>query len=231
MSDPAPLSWHTLTTVWEMPPAAAILLATAAALYLAGVCMTPGWSLQCTAWFYAAIAIAAVAMGGSINVYSGVLFSMHMAQHLLLIMVVPALIVLSRPLELARRTATERVRRAITRTARSRVVAVATHPMVTFAYYAAVVVGTHLTSFQQTSLTHGWAHGLEETLYLSSGYLLLLPVLETEPISRPMPQLMRLITLLFSMGVDTIVGITLLMTQHELFPAYATVDRASMAMS
>lgn len=217
----AALTWYTALTGWDMPLSVVVVLVLAAAGYLCAAVRARNWPKSRFAWFFAALAVTAVAVGGSVNVYSGVLFSMHMVQHLLLIMVIPALLILGRPLELLRTTAGDRTRRVLSRLAHARIMLVLTHPAFAFVYYTAVVVGTHLTPFQQDALLHPWLHGLEELLYLSSGYLLLLPVLGAEPTARRLSYLMRLIVLLGGMLVDTIVGITLLMTPSEPFPAYA----------
>lgn len=216
------LTWYVALTAWDMPLAVAVVLVLAAAGYLCAVVRARTWPTGRSACFLAALAVTAIAVGGSVDVYSGVLFSMHMVQHLLLIMVIPALFILGRPLELLRTARGERARRI---PARRRIMRVLTHPAVAFPYYAAVVVGTHLTPFQQDALLHPWLHGVEELLYLSSGYLLLLPILGGEGAPRTLSYLMRLVVLLGGMVVDTIVGVILLMTPTEPFPAYAASGR------
>ncbi|GAB3002722.1 cytochrome c oxidase assembly protein [Amycolatopsis acidiphila] len=225
MTVPPALSWHTALTVWDMPVAAAVVIAVAAAGYLAGILRVRDWRLREAVWFYLGLLLGTVAAGGSVNAYSTVLFTVHMAQHLLLIMVVPALLLLGRPLELLRRASGDRFRRTAARARRSRAAGLLTHPVFAFVYYAAVVVGTHLTPFQQTAATHPVVHGVEELLYLSSGYLFLLPILGTEPFGRRLPQLLRLVVLLVGMVVDTVVGLTLLMTSQPPFPAYVSPGR------
>jgi putative copper resistance protein D len=91
--------------------------------------------------------------------------------------------------------------------------------------YTGVVVGTHLTPFQQNALLQHGLHVLEELLYLASGYLLLLLVLGGEPLRRTLSHLLRVVVLLAGMVVDTIVGITLMMTPSEPFPAYGRISR------
>lgn len=226
MSETEPLSWHTLITVWDMPLAAPITVGAAVALYLYGARRSRGWPLTRIASFLAAALLALVAVGGSVNAYSHVLFSMHMAQHLLLIMVVPTLVILGRPLELLRRTAPPVLHSRLTGLADGRTAHWLTHPVFTALFYAAVVLGTHLTPFQQYALRMTWLHGLEELLYLVSGYLLLLPVLGTEPIRRRMAHLGRLLVMVGGMLVDTVAGVTLMLTTNGPFPAYAAVQPA-----
>jgi putative copper resistance protein D len=221
----APLTWQTALTVWDMPIVVAVVLCLAAVGYLVAAGCARHWPVHHTIWFLAGLAVIAVAAGSAVNAYSHVLFSMHMAQHLLLIMVAPACLVLGRPLQLVRDTAGRRTRSALGGIARTRAVAVLTHPAAAFVLYTAVVVGTHLTPFQQSALLRPWLHGVEELLYLISGYLLLVPILGGEPIGRSLSHLLRLVLLLAGMVVDTVVGVTLLLTPDEPFPAYAALGR------
>ena len=55
--------------------------------------------------------------------------------------------------------------------------------------------------------------------------MFLLPLLGDEPIRWRPPYLMRLVVLFIAMAPETIVGIVLLQANHELFPAYAEIQR------
>src|SRR5699024_9956825 len=103
MEDIAQLNWSTLFTVWDVPLTGTSLVVLAAGLYLWGVARVTQWSIGHSTLYFRGLLVAFVSLSSSINAYSDVLFSMHMAQHLLLIMVVPALLILGRPLELLRR--------------------------------------------------------------------------------------------------------------------------------
>ncbi|GLY42758.1 cytochrome c oxidase assembly protein [Amycolatopsis sp. NBRC 101858] len=208
-----PLTWSTLGTEWDVPVLAVILFGGAVLAYAAAAVRLPGWPRRRVVAFLAGIALAVFAVGGAVNAYSAVLFSMHMAQHLLLIMVVPALLLLGRPLELIRGRVFARPLAALA------------HPAVGFACYTAVVVGTHLTPFQQSALTEPVVHGVEEALYLGSGLLLLLPLVGVRPGKPPLSHLARLVVLFGAMVVDAVVGVVLMMTPAEPFPAYAAVVR------
>jgi cytochrome c oxidase assembly factor CtaG len=209
------LTWQTAFTRWELPLAAALAVAAAAVGYAWAVRHAHAWPWRRTAWFAAGLAVIVLATGSSINAYSRTLFAMHMVQHLLLIMVAPTLLLLGRPAALLH--AATGIRAGRLRPA----LRLLTHPMAGFAAYAAVVVGTHLTPFQQQAATIPALHGVEELLYLGSGLLLLLSILGDEPLRAPLTHLTRLALLFAAMVVDTIVGITLLMTPTVQFPAYA----------
>jgi len=228
MEDTAPLNWSTLFTVWDVPLTGTVLVVLAAGLYLWGVTRVTHWSIGHSTLYFCGLLVAFLSLGSSINAYSDVLFSMHMAQHLLLIMVVPALLILGRPLELLRRATSgsgSGIGPTLRRLRHGWFVTVITHPVFGLLYYAMVVMGTHLTRFQQYVLTHTWVHGLEEFLYVSSGFLLLLPVLGVEAVRNTTPHLLRIFLLTAAMLVDTVVGVLLMLTPTVRFPAYAAVVR------
>src|SRR5438874_2164585 len=87
----------------------------------------------------------------------------------------------------------------------------------------------------QLMLTHMWLHQVEIVLYLGSGYLFFLPVLDDEPLrrrrgadkgsKRTLAYPLRVFLLFLGMVVDTVVGVVLMMSVNEPFPAYAAVGR------
>lgn len=221
-----PLTWHALITVWAMPTVVGVVIVGAALCYLWGVRRAGRWRIWRTVSFLAGLAVTALAVGSSVNAYGGVLFSMHMAQHLLLIAVAPALLVFGRPMALVAECVRGRTRRVLRGLARGRIAAVVLHPLVALAFYAAVVAGTHLTPFPQSMATSSTVHAVEELLYLASGYLLLSCVFGDRPVRRPLPPLMGLVVLLVGMAVDAIVGVVLMMTPTEPFAAYGAGSRS-----
>lgn len=213
-------------TNWTFSPIADTLIVIAAVGY--------GWlvirlrrraqpwpALRIVSW-YAGLACLVVALSSPLSRYAHQLFTVHMVVHLLMITVVPALAVWGQPIRLMHVSGGPRTR-AIIDAARLRspwrwlISARFTVPL-----YAAVLVLTHLTGFQQAMLTHAWIHDAELLLYLISGYLLLLPLvgdeLTTDP---PWPYGLRLLVLAICVGPDTLVGVTLMMSSSVLAPAYA----------
>ncbi|WP_329065698.1 cytochrome c oxidase assembly protein [Amycolatopsis sp. NBC_01480] len=207
----APLTAAVLVTDWDVPVVAAVLIGVVALGYFWAAKRAGAWPVRRTVWFLGGLLVVFVAVASGVNAYSGVLFTVHMAQHLLLIMVAPALLLLGRPFELL--------------PGGGRSLAVPSHPLAGFLLYTVVVAGTHLTPFLQGALTVPVLHGLEEVLYLLAGLLLLSPVVGVRPGRRPLPYLLRLVLLFAAMVVDSLVGVALMMTPHEPFPAYAAVAR------
>ena len=98
-----------------------------------------------------------------------------------------------------------------------------TSPAFTVPLYTAVLVLTHLTGFQQAMATHMWIHDAETLLYLITGYLLFLPLVGSEATVRRIPYLIRFVILAATMGVDTLVGVVLMLTNQPLAPGFAAM--------
>jgi putative copper resistance protein D len=220
------LTTHSAFSRWEYAPAVTIVVAVLAALYLYGMWRVrrrhparPWPALRALA-FHAGLAVIVLATQSSIGAYDEVLFSVHMVQHLLLIMVAPPLLVAGRPIMLLLHASRNPVHRWTKAVIRSRVVSGLTWPPVAAAVYAAVIIGTHLTGFMNEALRHPVVHDSEHLLYLVAGYLYFLPLLGSEPIRWKMSFPTRFLLLALSMPVDTFVGVVLLQANRELFSAY-----------
>jgi len=199
-----PLTWGTALGTWHVTPVTDAVLLVTAGLYLYRT-RHRHWPIGRTLSFLGALAVLAVTVQSSIDVYGHESFWLHMIEHLLLIMVVPVLVILGQPIRLL---ATGRLARLV----RSRVVSVITFPLLALAAYTAVLIGTHLTGFMQSMATHLWLHELEIVLYLGSGYLFFLPLLAHEPLTRQLSYPLRVCLLFLGMTVDTVVGVLLMMT-------------------
>jgi cytochrome c oxidase assembly factor CtaG len=216
-----------LAADWTVRPLVVVPLVIAAALYLCGVIRVARrhpagrWPLLRTGSFLAGLGVVAVATLSAIETYGTTFFWIHMGQHLLLIMVAPALIIHGRPLILILHATRNPWHTRVKKALRSRTVGALTHPLVAFALYTAVVVGTHLTSFNNVALTHRWAAAGEQVAYLVSGYLYLLSGFGEEPIRWRLSHPAKMLVLVLSMSVDTFTGITLLMAGSNPWPAYA----------
>jgi putative copper resistance protein D len=210
-----PLTWGTAVGTWHLRPVTDAVLLVTAGLYLRRA--RHGWPIGRTLCFLGALALLAVTLQSSIDVYGHDLFWMHMIEHLLLIMCVPVLFVLGQPIRLATGDRTTAV-------LRTRVVSVLTFPPLALAAYAAVLVGTHLTGFPQLMHAHEWLHELEIVLYLGSGYLFFLSLLGHEPLERRLSYPLRVFLLFLGMTADTVVGVLLMMTTREPFPGAVLSD-------
>jgi cytochrome c oxidase assembly factor CtaG len=205
------LTLTTALTTWRPALLVDLLAFLLLALYLLALRrVTTGaapWPRSRSVAWVAGVVVLVVSTNSAIAAYGMTLYWMHMIKHLLLIMVVPALLVAGQPLTLLAGTGR--------RVSGNPVLAQLTRPAVALLLYAAVLVGTHLTSFMSAAMAHPWLHDLEVVLYLGSGYLLFTPLLGDEPVRYRLVYPQRLLVLTVGMMVDTIVGVVLMLTNHD----------------
>ncbi len=226
-----PLTAGDALTSWQFAPVVSALLTLLVATYLGCVFKVARrhparpWPAARTAAFVLGMVTVAVATQSCVGVYDDVLFSAHMVQHLLLIMVAPPLLIAGRPVTLLLHAARNPVHTWIKRAVRSPVVSGLTWPPPAAGLYAVVVITTHLTPLMNLVLENAAVHDAEHALYLVTGYLFFLPVVGSEPVRWRLSPLGRYLLLLVTMPVDTLVGVTLMLMPRELFPAYARTGR------
>jgi putative copper resistance protein D len=215
------VTWQTVLTAWAFSPVADLLMVLATAGYLGLAWRSgapwPPWRTVC--WLLAVVTVV-ISVDSPVARYAEVLFWVHMVQHLLLIMVAPMLLIWAQPLRLVHTKGGARASGVAERMQRSRVVRWLSAPLFGLGLYAAVVVLTHLTGFQQVSATHGWVRGLELALYLVSGWLFFVSLAGDELIAWSLPYLLRFVVLVVGMGVDTLTGVVLMLSSRPLAPVY-----------
>jgi len=223
-----PLGWHSFLTTWHLQ-AGWILVCTGLLIgYLAGLraaARRGGWPVGPARVVSFALGVVAlgVCLCSAVDGYAMALFWMHMIEHLTLIMLVPALLVLGHPLTVVRSAGGERWRAAFDTFMWSRPVAVVTHPFVGMMVYAVVIAYTHLTPFMDHMAHNSGLMVVEQVAYVVSGWLMLLPLIGEEPIRWRTPYLLRLALLVVAMIPDTFVGIILLHTHKGPFPMYMSM--------
>lgn len=211
-------------SAWTVAWAPDALIAAATIAFLAGLWrqdrQRPRRLLRRLACWAAAAAALVVAFNSSVGIYSDALFVVHMAQHLLLIMVVPPLLVWSEPWSLIP-VRGDRSRTFADVLDDSKVWRAATSPLLAVALYTAIVVLTHLTSFQELAVGRAPVRVAENVAYLVVGYLLFARLVEVHDRKHSLPDLIRFVVLAAAMGGDTLTGVSLMMTGHVLAPAYS----------
>jgi cytochrome c oxidase assembly factor CtaG len=220
---------HALAT-WQFAPAVSAALAAAAAAYLTAAAATrrspaQAWPARRTLAFLLGLVTVGLATQSAIGAYQDVLFSVHMVQHLLLIMVAPPLLILGRPVTLVLEAARGPLRARAERVLRPAALSWLPRPAVVVPLYAAVIAGTHLTPLMDLVVENPAVRAAEQVLYLVTGCLYFLPVVGSGPARWRLPLLGRYLLLLAAMPADTVVGVILMLVPRELFPAYALAGR------
>jgi putative copper resistance protein D len=221
-----PLSGTRVLTAWQFAPPVDAVLCLLAAGYLAAAWRIgrrhparpwPAWRAGA---FLLGLAVIVIAGQSSAAVYDDVLFSAHMVQHLLLIMVAPPLLVVGRPVTLLMHALGNPAHTWLKRAVRSRVASALTWPPAAALAYAAVVAGTHTPPVMDLVVRSQAAHLAEHGLYLLAGYLFFLLIAGSEPIRWRVSLPGRFVLLLAAMQVDTVVGVVFMVAGHEVFGAY-----------
>jgi cytochrome c oxidase assembly factor CtaG len=179
---------------------------------------SPGtrWPLKRTVLFLLGLLVCGYATNGAIAVYDQVLFTAHMAGHLALVMLAPALLIAGRPLRLAMTASTPKRRARLERILKGRIVTVLTAPPIALATYTVVIVGSHLTGLMDTIMQNTWAGEVEHVVYVIAGCQFFLLVVGDEPIRWRLSSPVRWLLLALSMAVDTFTGIVLMQGSHTV---------------
>lgn len=218
-----PFGWSAMVHDWTLRPgwlAAGVILlgGYAVALLVArrgGRSTVDPWRMAC---FVVGVVVLVGCVSSAIGADAMSAFYVHMILHLTLIMVVPVLLVLGHPLTVVRQGLPPRAGASFERALRSETIGVLTHPATGLVLYAAVIVGTHLTSFMDQMATRPSLMVGEQVLYVLAGWLLFLPLVGNEPIRWQVPFLARIGLLVMAMVPDTLVGIVLMQTPYDMFP-------------
>ncbi len=216
---------------WQLDPGVLVGCAAAAGLYGWGVVRSrrdarghwPPWRL---ASFMAGLLVLMCALLSGIDRYSDELLSIHVVQHLLLILAAPALLVEGAPVTLALSACTSAGRRAIGAVLRRRWVRVLTRPTCGFALFAIVVLATHLTGLYEVALRDQTVHDFEHAAYFWSGIVFLLPLIAADPIPHPPSAIARFSWLMAAMTVMFLPAALFMFDEHVRYPFYLAPARA-----
>jgi putative copper resistance protein D len=173
----------------------------------------------------AGLACIVIALDSGIDAYDERLVSVHMVQHMLLLLVAPLLLLSGRPVILALRAIPGRRRRALAAILYR--LAVLTRPLVCLAVFSAVLVATHLPAFYEATLRHPALHDAEHALYVLAGLLLWWPLLDADPVpAHRLSGFGRLVYLLATMPAMAILGAYLNRHLTLVYPSYGPPARA-----
>jgi putative copper resistance protein D len=192
------------------------------------------WPASRTAAWLAGLAVVAFVTNSGLAEYGRVLFSVHMVQHLLLMMLAPILLNLGAPVTLALRalptgvTGTTRSARAwLLRIVNSRWITFVSNPIVAWALYVVSLFVLYLTPLFGWVMRNHLAHLAMELHFLLVGYLFFWILIGVDPGPRRPSHPMRIILLFTSSAVHTFFGIIIMMSGSVIGSSYyALLHRA-----
>jgi putative membrane protein len=179
-----------------------------------------------TVAFLAGMLALAFALVSGIERYDTALFSIHMVQHVLLMLVAAPLLALAAPVTLVLRlTSAETRRRRVLPILHSRVVRVLGHPLVAWVMFAGLMWATHFSALFNASLEDPFVHDIEHVLFLTGALLFWWPAVALDPAPWRMSHPARIGYLFTQMTQNTFLAVVILNTTTVLYAHYATLVR------
>ena len=220
---------------WNPPVATIATLLIVATLYARGFLRLhhqmperfPVWRL---ASFMSGIGALLVAIASPLEELDDVLLQIHMAQHLILMILAPGLLLAGAPaIPMVRGLPPRIAKTLVGPLLRSRTVRVVftwlTKPWVCWIAVSAATWGWHLpTTFQLALRSDGW-HVVEHLCFFTAALMFWYPVVQPWPSLSRWPRLAMLPYLLLADGQNTILSALFIFSGRLLYPYYATVPR------
>lgn len=176
------------------------------------------WKTGNTVAFVAGVAVLWVAVGSGLAAYDEVNVTMHVIQHVLLMMVAPPLIALGKPITLASQAASRSGQVRILKIVHSPVVAVLTFPvLVWFLYYGTMYV-FFMTGIYPYSVAHPLFHDFTHLWFFVVGYLFWHPLVGLDPARWRWPFPVRVVSLFIGMPFEAFLGIGISELPRPLAP-------------
>ncbi|MEV0974149.1 cytochrome c oxidase assembly protein [Microtetraspora glauca] len=218
---PPPISLGNLVTLWWFDLFFAAVAAALAGLYAAGVVRLArrgdSWPHGRTASWFLGVVILVLATQSGIAKYAPVLFSVHMAEHMVLAMLVPILLVLGAPVTLALRALKPAVRRGdrgprewITVILHSRYVKFVAHPAIATAIFIVSTYALYFTPLFASAMQEHLGHIAMTVHFLVSGCLFFWVIIGVDPGPHRLPHVGRLLLLFITMPFHAFFGIALM---------------------
>jgi putative copper resistance protein D len=137
-------------------------------------------------------------------------FSLHMIQHITLMMISGPLLVIGTPISFA---------------PTARLFKVFTHPILSWFLYAALMIGVHLPGPHNFIMENPWVHTyLEVPLYIALPYLFYFNLLDRRRRGRRVSEAASVISLFLMMVPETITGFFIYVSRSSLYDDMYTLD-------
>ena len=181
---------------------------------------------QRTLAFLGAMLALSFALISGIERYDTTLFSVHMVQHVLLVLVVAPLLALSAPVTLVLRLSSQATRRRwILPVLHSRAMRAVSFPVTAWLIFAGVMWASHFSGLFDLALENPLVHDLEHGLFLVSALLFWWPAVGLDPAPWRIGHPARIAHVFMQMTQNTFLAVVILNATGVLYPHYATLGR------
>jgi len=170
--------------------------------------------------FVAALVVLFLALNGPLhNLSDTYLFSAHMAQHLLLTLVFPPLLLYGTPASVVRPLLKARWVMSVGR--------VVTRPLAAASLFTAPIVIWHVPALYEAALRNHNLHIVQHLIFLTTAVIMWWPVLSPVPELPRIPHLLQMLYL-FLLGIPmSITGALITLSNSVLYPFYAAAPRVA----
>src|SRR4029453_5591737 len=214
---------------WSFTPLVTVGLLAAAIAYLRGRRRLAAHGVACaarrTAYFLSGIAAIALALLSPVEAYDTALFSVHVAQHMLLTMVAAPLLALGAPVTLALRVSRGRTRRRLTRVLHSPPMRVIGHPLVAWVLFTMSLYALYFSPLFDLSLRRPFVHDLVHLHFLPAGLLFWWAVVGLAPPRWRLPHIARLGFVFLMVPFHAFLGVAIMNSGRVLAPTLESFQR------
>ena len=212
---PPPLTAVRLLTEWSGDWWLAIGLLVLAVLYVLGLVRLrrrgDHWPVRRSVAFLAGgLGSALLATMSGIGAYDTVLFSMHVVQHMILVMVTPLLLALGAPVTLALRTLPGGLRSVLLRLLHSRLARVLTFAPLALALFVVTPFVLYYSPLYEVTLRSAFWHALLHMHFVTVGALLMWPLVGVDPVPGRLGYPFRLLVIFLMLPFHAILGISIM---------------------
>jgi cytochrome c oxidase assembly factor CtaG len=219
---PPPPSFPGVLADWHLDPLVVAGLLAAALLYAAGLrrlaAAGRAWPARRTVCFFAGLASIAVVLLSAVQTYDTALFSVHVAQHMVLTMLAPPLLALGAPITLALMATGAGVRKRILRVVHSPPVRLVGHPLLAWIMFTVSLYALYYSPLFGLSLRNDWVHALVHAHFLLAGLLFWWPIVGLDPTRWRLHPAARLGYLFLMLPFHAFLGVALLGSEAPLDP-------------
>jgi len=197
-------------------------------VYLRGARARRRWPWWRTALFLLGLAAIVASLGSPIDAIALELFSVHMVQHMLLLVVAAPLLLVGEPVRPLLRGLPFAIRRTVVRaivrnTAFRALVHLLRRPLVAAALYVTGLYAWHVPTLYDAAVESPTIHVLEHTWFLGTALLFWSVVIDPAPFRATLPYAARIpFLLLVGAAQNTILGGLLAFSDRSYYAPYAT---------
>lgn len=214
-NQPPPLTWVTLLTEWKWDWLFVVPATLGLGLYLWGVFRLRAngvaWPLSRTlAWCVGGIGTATIAGMSALGAYDTVLFSVHMVQHMILMMITPVFLAVGAPITLLLRNLGRTGRRRVSRVIHSLPARVLFFPPLATGLMIVMPFTLYMTDLYRITLDNDLAHDLLHVVMISIGCLFFWPLVGNDPMPNRPAYPIRILLFFLTMPFTSFLGVTIM---------------------